>query len=70
MQVIPKKSIRDLFLEGTPIDEALRRGVRDALRMHKMLGNPIAIWRDGKVVILPPDQIDIPPDENGLTTTG
>jgi hypothetical protein len=31
--------------------------VQDALREHKAFGNPIAIWRDGKVVILPPDEI-------------
>jgi hypothetical protein len=30
--------------------------------MHKCLGNPIAVWRDGKVVIVPPEEIEIPPD--------
>jgi len=29
--------------------------------LHKKLGNPIAIARDGKVVILPPEEIpDLP----------
>ena len=36
--------------------------VREALIMHKRLGNPIAIWKGGKVVIVPPDEIEIPPD--------
>lgn len=39
----------------------LERGVKEAVRLalldHKRAGNPNAIWRDGKVVILPPGQI-------------
>jgi len=30
--------------------------------MHKRLGNPIATWKDGKVVIVPPEEIVIPSD--------
>ena len=40
------------------------QAVNDALRMHKRLGNPIAVWRDGKVVILPPEEINVPPDDS------
>jgi len=36
---------------------AARRATAEAVRMHKKLGNPIAVWRDGKVVILPPEEI-------------
>ncbi|HEU5238709.1 MAG TPA: hypothetical protein VFU37_16375 [Pyrinomonadaceae bacterium] len=45
------------------IGKIFQRAVNDALRMHKRLGNPIAAWKDGKVVIIPPDEIMIPPDE-------
>jgi hypothetical protein len=55
----PKKSIQDLFLEGTPIDEGLRRGVREALRRHKKLGHSIVVWRDGRIVHVPPEEIQI-----------
>jgi hypothetical protein len=27
--------------------------------MHRRLGNPIAVWRDGRVVWIPPDQIPV-----------
>ncbi len=37
----------------------MRRAVRDALRVHKALGNPIAVWRDGKVVWIPPEKIPV-----------
>jgi hypothetical protein len=30
--------------------------------MHKRLGNPIAIWKDGGVVIVPPEEIVISPE--------
>lgn len=36
---------------------AMRRAVRDALLEHKRLGNPIAVWREGRVVWLSPDEI-------------
>lgn len=45
--------------DGTEIDEALRRAVHEALVRHKKLGNSIAVWRDGKVVIVPPEEIPV-----------
>jgi hypothetical protein len=44
-------------VDAAEIDEALRRAVREALLRHKKLGNSIAVWRDGKVVIVPPEEI-------------
>jgi hypothetical protein len=51
---------RDAF--GTPglVEAAMRRGVRDALLRHKLLGESIAVSRDGKVVIVPADEIVVP----------
>ena len=39
--------------------EALNRGVREELKIHKTLGNPIAVGRDGKVVWIPAKEIKI-----------
>jgi hypothetical protein len=39
------------------VDRAFKRAVRDALRKHKQANNPVAIWRNGKIVILQPDEI-------------
>lgn len=44
------------------IERVFRLAVIDALRMHKRLGNPIATWKDGRVVIVPPEEIVIPTD--------
>ena len=53
------KSISQLFAEGKPIDDALARGVREALSRHKKLGQPVAVWQDGKAVWLPPEKIRV-----------
>ena len=45
------------------IEVAMNKGIRQALRRHKLLGESIAVSRDGKVVILPPEEIpDFPED--------
>ena len=46
------------------IGEVLQLAVRQALLMHKRIGNPIAAWKDGEVVIIPPEDIVIPPDDS------
>jgi hypothetical protein len=50
------------YRDAEEIEKWLKLGVREALKMHKCLGNPIAVWRNGKVVIIPPEEIEIPPD--------
>lgn len=39
---------------------ALREAVQDALRGHKLAGNPVAVWRDGRVEWIAPEDIPIP----------
>ncbi len=55
-----EKDDRDLFDRySEEINKAYERAVREALLKHKQAGNPIAVERDGKVVILLPDEIDV-----------
>ncbi len=37
-----------------------RKAVTQALIRHKRLGTPIVVWRDGKVVWIPAEEIEIP----------
>lgn len=39
----------------------VRRGVSIALDRHKKLGQSIVIWKDGKVVEIPAEEIVVPP---------
>ena len=45
------------------IDIGVRRGVAKALAEHKNSGHSIAIWKDGKVAIIPPEDIRVDKDE-------
>jgi hypothetical protein len=63
-----EKDIGRIFAEGTLIDEALARAVREALIRHRLLGNPVAEWRDGRVVWVQPE--DIPVDEQPRNPSG
>ena len=42
------------------VEQLLREAVAEALRMHKLHNNPIAVWDGKKVVIIPPEEIEIP----------
>jgi hypothetical protein len=39
--------------------DAVNRGVRAALKRHKELGQSVVVWRDGKIVTLKPEEIEI-----------
>jgi len=53
------KSIPELLQDRDLIQKALRESVQEAVRFHKLLGHPIVTWRDGKVVIVPPEEIEV-----------
>ena len=59
-----KSTIDELFEDGRAIDEALREAARDARRLHKALGNPMATWQNGRVVWVQPEDIDIDDDSD------
>ncbi|GMU57593.1 hypothetical protein DYH09_09090 [bacterium CPR1] len=66
MEPVEPKDIQAIFDHHLDrITRAIALGSRDALIKHKALGVPIATWRDGQVVIVPPEEIVIPeiPDE-------
>jgi hypothetical protein len=46
-----------LMDHGENIEKVFQRAVNHALWVHKRMGNPIATWKDGKVVIIPPEEI-------------
>ena len=38
---------------------AMDKAVHEALRVHKLLGQSIVTWEDGKVKIIPPELIPV-----------
>jgi hypothetical protein len=58
-----RKLPKQLFIvEAKAIEAVLRRAVNHALLMHKRAGNPIAAWKDGKVVWIPAEEIEVQND--------
>ncbi len=36
---------------------AMKKAVRQVVLRHKKTGRPLAIWKDGKTVLISPDQV-------------
>jgi hypothetical protein len=62
-----QKDVRSIMLDTNLVEQALQKAVVQAMIRHKRLGNPIVVWRDGKVVWIPAEEIEIPDD---VTDTG
>lgn len=45
------------WVNGKRIEAAVQRAVRAAVLAHARAGNPVATWRDGKVVWVQPEEI-------------
>ncbi|MGD0091494.1 MAG: hypothetical protein ABSE73_16365 [Planctomycetota bacterium] len=64
MKTEKQRDIGELLADKELVGRAMRAAVREAILQHKRAGNPIAEWRDGKVVWIPARKIRIRP-ENG-----
>ena len=51
-----KKNHKNMSL-GDMADEALKKAVARVVEEHRKSGEPLAVWRDGKVVRVPADQL-------------
>jgi hypothetical protein len=60
------RNIEKILLETDSPERAMRKAVREAVLRHKLLGQPIAVSRDGKVVWIPPEEIEVPPADEDL----
>jgi hypothetical protein len=49
----------NLIEQAEEIERIFQKAVQHELLIHKNLGNPIATWRNGKVVVIPPEKIEV-----------
>lgn len=54
------RDIDALFSDGAAIDAALAKAARMAWREARLLRRPLIVWRDGRVIAVPADEL---PDE-------
>jgi hypothetical protein len=52
-----RSPISELLADRALIMGAICRAVRQAVLDHARAGRPVATWRDGKVVWIPPEEI-------------
>jgi hypothetical protein len=52
----PETMVRD----GAAIDRAIIAARRRVIRRHRQLGVPLVIWRDGRVMEVAPESVDLP----------
>ncbi len=50
----------EVLVQVEAVEAAARQAVRDGLLFHKRMGNPICVWRDGRVVWIPPEELRLP----------
>jgi hypothetical protein len=59
MQTRDKPDIAAIFADSAAVQRVLSQAVREAVLRHKRLGESIFVWRDGKVVEVPPEEIEV-----------
>jgi hypothetical protein len=61
-QIVKPETVKDphrIFVkDGRRIDEALQRGVRQALLEHRREGRPVVVFRNGRTMQLEIEEID------------
>ncbi len=55
-----------LTTHGKEVEAIFRRAVRQALLQHKKLGHSVAAWQDGKIAVIPPEQIPVAEESSEL----
>ena len=57
--------ISEILKDNEKLMTAVNQAVHNTLRVHKLLGQPVVVWKDGKVVWVPPEEIEIQDEGNG-----
>lgn len=52
-----ERPIAEILADHAVIEEALARAVREAVLKHAQAGYPVSAGIDGKVVMIPPEEI-------------
>jgi hypothetical protein len=59
------RDVESIIRDGAAIDRAIVAARRRVIQRHRQLGVPLAIWRGGQVVEVPPESVELPADAGG-----
>jgi hypothetical protein len=60
----PSRDVESIIRDGAAIDRAIVAARRRVIQ-RRQLGVPLAIWRGGQVVEVPPESVELPADAGG-----
>ncbi len=49
--------IDELIRQEKPVLDAIRRGGIEAMKKHIQAGKPMVSWKNGKIYMIPPDEL-------------
>jgi hypothetical protein len=58
MVVEEPRDVGRLLGDRAVLDAALKQGAREALRVHREAGLPLAVWRDGRTEWVTPEEFE------------
>ena len=53
-----ERDIGAIFRDGVRIHGSLEAAARDAIRRHKQADQPVPVWRGGKTVFVPAEELE------------
>lgn len=56
MATKPTENVSDILADPTVVEQAVREAVREAVRRHRLLGLPLAVWKDGQLAWIAPEE--------------
>ena len=59
MEAVKKEKRKSDWQMLDDAEKAMRNAIAKVVEAHRRTGEPLVIWRDGKVVLLPPDQLAV-----------
>lgn len=64
MSAPPSRDIAAIIRDGAAIDRAIIAARRRVIQQHRQLGVPLVIWRDGQVVEVDAESVELPGDDS------
>ena len=52
------RDISEILLDPTVVVQAAREAAQEAVQRHKQMGLPLAVWKDGAVVWVAPEDLE------------
>jgi len=54
----PKRDISEILSDPTVVTRAANEAIKEAIRRHKQMGLPMAVWQDGAVVWIAAEDLE------------